>query len=104
MRKITQQAVNAFMNDQKFSQGNTTVYNHGQVTEMRLHGNLIAERVHETGEVFISNAGWTSNTTKERLNGLIKHYLTPADQIYQKDFVWYWKDGEEFPHNTFVKL
>src|SRR5690554_1790367 len=104
MRKITEQAVAAFLSGLNFNSGNTTVYNHGQVTEMRLHGNLIAERVHETGQVFISNAGWSSNTTKERSNGIIETVRSPADKIYQKDFKWYYADGLEFPSNEFFAI
>ena len=63
--------------------------------ELLLHGNCIAKRVN--GKIFISNAGWNSNTTKERLNGL-------GAGIYQKNYEWYWKDGEDFPHNTFVEI
>lgn len=102
MRKITQQSVNAFIAKRNFSSGNMTVHNHGQVTEMRLHGNLIAEHVHITGEIFISNAGWTSNTTKERLNGILDAIGEGSGGIYQRDFQWYWKGSESFPDHTMV--
>ena len=36
----------------------------------------------------ISNAGWQSNTTKERLNGL------PNVGIYQKNWQWYLNGNE----------
>lgn len=46
-----------------------------------LHSNLIA-KVSIDG-LFITNAGWESNTTKERLNGI------NGVSIQQKKGVWY---------------
>lgn len=94
MRKITQQAVNAFNAGGDFSSGNTVVTTFesnvptdGSYTEMRLHGNKIAYK-NRTG-LHISNAGWFSNTTKERLNGLA------GVSISQKAGVWY-LNGKEW--------
>lgn len=87
MRKITEQAVSAFNNDRNFKSGNTEVITatspNGNTTETRmlLHGNLIATKLN--GKLEISNAGWESNTTKERLNGL------PGVSIHQKNFEWF---------------
>ena len=77
MRKVTQQAVAAFMNGYDFKSGNTMV----QDGKMYLHGNKIAEW--RDGELWITNAGWSSNTTKERLNGI------PGVSIQQRDWRWY---------------
>lgn len=101
MRKITQQSVSAFFAGVNFKSGNMSVQSDSNgYYEMRLHGNLIAYRCNDG--IFISNAGWSSNTTKERLNGILSHLN--AGCIYQRDFVWYWKDGQEFPYNEFVKV
>lgn len=102
MRKITEQAVNAFKSGKNFKSGNTEVVATGNVVMMYLHGNQIAKRIlvdfnKNKWETLISNAGWITNTTKERLNGL-------EAGIYQKNFFWYWKDGKDFPNNTFVKI
>lgn len=84
MRKTTKQAVAAFLNAEKFSMGNTTVEVLPNVTILRLHGNAIAYRYNDPNRTLsITNAGWQSNTTKERLNGI------PGVNIYQKDYVWY---------------
>lgn len=104
MRKITQQAVNAFIAGRKFSSGNTTVEftDHGHIV-MTLHNNIIAIRYCDGDKATeVTNAGWTSNTTKERLNGILD--TLSVSGIYQRDWVWYWKDGVEFPHNEFVKV
>ena len=88
MRKITQQAVAAFLAGQTFNSSNTTV----EVAEdrhhcvMKLHGNTIARR--ENGGLYVCNGGWSSNTTKERLNGI------PGVSVHQKNFVWYLNDVE----------
>lgn len=101
MRKITQNAVNALLAAGTFSQGNTTVtLNDGRalgewsnsdsmVSRMYLHGNLIATLDHNTKLLTITNAGWSSNTTKERLNGL------PNVSIHQANWQWY-LNGKEW--------
>jgi hypothetical protein len=83
MRKITQQAIHAFMNGQEYKKDNTEVEQLIFIGILKLHGNEIARRNNETGEMEISNAGWFSNTTKERLNGI------PGVSIYQKKGQWY---------------
>ncbi len=70
MRKITEQACYAFENGAVYKNGNTFVRD-GQ---MLLHGNVIAEwnslfnTMNKT--INITLAGWNTNTTRERLNGL----------------------------------
>ena len=92
MRKITKDAIRAFYAGKSFKRGNTKVrvfidyawdmeHNRKRV-QLVLHGNVIAEYVNG-GDLIISNGGWSSNTTKERLNGLT------GVHIKQKDFVWY---------------
>lgn len=76
-RKITDKVVNAFINGQRFKSGND--FTDG--TTMTLHGNEIAKK--EGNEVWITNAGWATKTTKERLNGI------PGVSIQQKAGTWY---------------
>ena len=81
MRKITHDAATAFHKLLPFSRGNTkvVVYMDNVPTDMGanaepsmvrmyLHGNCIAQRT-ALGTT-ISNCGWFTPTTKERLNGL----------------------------------
>jgi len=86
MRKITQDAVWAFRTEKPFKRGNTEVKvsatTEGNTTELFLHGNLIARKHPKTG-VEITNAGYFTSTTKERLNGLVNVH------IQQKDFEWF---------------
>jgi len=90
MRKITRESVNAFNNDQNFKKGNTEVEVLPNVTIMRLHGNAIAYRYNDPKRTLsITNCGWESNTTKERLNAL------EGVNIRQKNFIWY-LNGKEW--------
>jgi len=87
MRKITKEACRAFENLKQYKKSNTEVIKYDVRIEMRLHGNLIAYS--DMTGTYISNAGYFTNTTKERLNGLT------GVHIHQKDFQWY-LNGEEW--------
>tara|TARA_R100000654_G_scaffold74917_1_gene110529 strand:- start:292 stop:585 length:294 start_codon:yes stop_codon:yes gene_type:complete len=91
MRKITIDSVNAFLNRQTFKRQNMEVTSFDNSFYLKLHGNTIAV-LHGDGTLMITDAGWKTNTTKERLNGL------PNVNIHQKNFVWY-LNGEEWNGN-----
>lgn len=63
-RKVTEQVVDAFYKRTPKTVGNTHTDGEG----LFLHGNRIA--CHVIGGTEITNCGWFSSTTKERLNGL----------------------------------
>jgi hypothetical protein len=88
MRKITQEAVDKFLSKQPFSKSNMKVEQAGNTFRLKLHNNTIAV-LDEMNMLSISNAGWSSNTTKERLNGL------PNVRINQKNWNWY-LNGQEW--------
>ena len=89
MRKITRESVDAFMNARKFKKANMEVEVLPNVTILKLHGNEIAYRYNNPERTLsITDAGWQTNTTKERLNGI------PNVSIHQKNFVWYLNDVE----------
>lgn len=89
MKNITM--ADRFHNGKYFSQGSTRVTVEGNVVKLLLHGNCIAQR---TPLAFtITNCGWFTRSTKERLNAL--HGVN----IVQEKEVWYlngkeW-DGED---------
>lgn len=91
MRQITRDSVNAFRNKRNFKRQNMSVQYlpNLDASKMYLHGNLIAIYKHNTGELAITNAGWCSVTTKERLNGIIDSMTYGVKGIYQKDWQWY---------------
>ena len=98
MRKITKDSINAFMNAKEFKRDNTQVKVLPNVTVLKLHNNAIAYRYNDPERTLtISNCGWFTPTTKERLNAL------PNVNIYQKNFKWFlngkeW-DGEKIDIN-----
>jgi hypothetical protein len=82
MRKITKEAVQAFIEGRKFSKGNMKVEFDASFWKLKLHNNTIAT-IDPLGVMSVSNAGWSSNTTKERLNGL------PGVWVKQKNWNWF---------------
>ena len=86
MRKVTEQIVNAFYEGRKLTVGNTST----DGMEIRLHGNRIAYKAN--GSIRITNCGWFTSTTKERLNGL------DGVNIQQKNGEWF-LNGEPWNGN-----
>ena len=94
MRKITREAVKAFFNAERYFKHNTRVEVLPNVTVLYLHHNPIAYRYNDPEKTLsIQNCGWFSNTTKERLNGIL-NYIGNAG-IYQKKFEWF-LNGEKW--------
>jgi len=84
MRKITADAINAFINAKAFKRTNTEVIVEPNVTILILHGNPIAYKYNDPkGTLSITNRGYFTATTKERLNGI------PGVRIQQKNWNWY---------------
>ena len=74
MRAITHEAANAFWDGWYFKKSNTVVdlkpmpYGLYEI-KMYLHKNNIATKYN--GYLTINSCGWRTNTTKERLNGIL---------------------------------
>jgi len=93
MRDITVLAADHFHSGKYFSRGNTKVTVEDNVVKLLLHGNCIAQR---TPLAFtISNCGWVTPTTKERLNGLRGVY------VKQVKGVWY-LNGKEWDGENII--
>tara|TARA_R110000803_G_scaffold121309_1_gene189395 strand:- start:472 stop:768 length:297 start_codon:yes stop_codon:yes gene_type:complete len=92
MRNITIESVNAFNENRNFKKSNTEVFysKNQESTYLSLFGNTIATKF--KNKLMISNCGWFTPTTKERLNGL------PNVSIQQKNFAWY-LNGKEWNGN-----
>ena len=89
MRTITKESISAFLNAKKFNRQNMQVEVLPNVTLLKLHNNTIAYRYNDPERTLsITNCGWFSNTTKERLNAL------PNVNIVQRNFVWYLNSQE----------
>ncbi len=91
MRKITEESVKAFLNKGTLNKQNMNVFfdRYDYKSRMLLHDNCIATYDHDNKRLSISNCGWFTPTTKERLNAL------PNVDIRQKNFVWY-LNGKEW--------
>ena len=85
MRKISIAAAKALKSGTYFKGNNTEVAG----GHLSLHGNRMA--TFHNGKLEITNAGWQSNTTKERLNAILDAFDIPAG-IYHKDWAWYYED------------
>ena len=86
--------IQAIIDRSHFSKANTKVQVHVPMgvdsrAEMRvyLHDNHIATYANEG--LYINHQGWKTNTTKSRLNALIKFVLGDLVSINQTDFKWY---------------
>ena len=99
MRKIEREMIQAIIDRRNFSKANTRVVLHAgdpskgeDRKDMRvyLHGNWIAEYTQD-GQLYINHCGWKTNTTKSRLNALVKHVLGEMSCIYQYNFEWFIK-------------
>lgn len=81
MRKVSQSTIACFLAGIATCQSNTAVDIESGVVKLKLHGNTIAER--RDGKLYITNAGWKSNVTKEILNAL------PGVSVAQRQGEWY---------------
>lgn len=101
MRKITKEAVMAFMDGTSYKNGNTKVVKIDNKWFLQLYGNSIAYK-NEHGATFISSCGWGTDTTKERLNGLIELLGLPKCKLYRRGETLYY--GDDIPLHGYVPL
>jgi len=80
-KKITKESIQKFLDGVPFKKQNMEVTREGTIYYLKLWGNKIAAI--QNGQLWISNAGWFSKTTKERLNAL------PNVSIVQQKGNWY---------------
>jgi hypothetical protein len=87
MRKVETQMIHAIKNNQDWKSTNTAVESINGVSVVKLHGHKIAE----VGDSFVRlfDGGYQSNTTKSRLNAILKGCGLPGEGIFQKKFKWF---------------
>ena len=88
MRKISVAIAKAFCNSTSKKLNNTET--DGQ--NIWLYGNLIAKK--GKGQVWISNAGWCTQTTHDRLRAILSQYDIPLSSM----------DVKDLPYNEFVSI
>ena len=87
MRIIEQKMCQAIQLNMNWKSGNTEVITNDTVSNVYLHGNLIAT-VTDT-DMTIFDGGWQSNTTKSRLNALCDEFCISGECVFQSNFLWY---------------
>lgn len=87
-RKITTQAIKAFMTTTTYNGSNTKVIIESGTSKLFLFSHLIAVK-YDDNKIRITNADYFTATTKERLNGI------PGVSISQKKGDWY-LNGEKW--------
>ena len=90
MRKIEQQMNRAIANRTDWSSSNTRVEfnDFTNCSSVFLHGHRIATFDHNVKAVKLSSCGWTTNTTKSRLNAILSE-VKYGCRVFQKQFDWY---------------
>jgi hypothetical protein len=87
MRKIESLMNAAIVSGKDFKLANTEVRHHEGVAIVFLHGNKIAE----VGDNFIRlfDGGHQSNTTKSRLNAILRGNGLSGECVFQKQWQWF---------------
>ena len=90
MRKLEKQMNYALSNKNNWAGSNTTVcYNDSSnCSSVYLHGHQIATLCHETKAVKLSSCGYTTNTTKSRLNAILDE-VKYGCKVFQKNWNWF---------------
>ena len=90
MRKIETQMNRAIVNKNDWSNSNTQVnYNSNtNCSTVVLHRTAIATYDHNTNALKLNSGGYTTNTTKSRLNAILQGIIGCAS-VYQKNWNWF---------------
>ena len=90
MRKIEQQMNRAIVNRNNWSNSNTFVeYNSNtNCSTVVLHRTAIATYDHNTNALKLNSGGYTTNTTKSRLNAILQGIIGCAS-VYQRNWNWF---------------
>ena len=90
MRKIERQMNFAISNKGNWAGSNTSVsYNENtNCSSVYLHGHQIATFDHNLKAVKLSSCGYTTNTTKSRLNALLSE-VKYGCKVFQKNWEWF---------------
>jgi hypothetical protein len=92
MRKIERLMNAAITAGKDFKLANTEVISCSNVTDVFLHGNLIA-RIGETW-IELFDGGHQTNTTKSRLNAILSAHGIGDERVFQKNFDWFFSSSQ----------
>ena len=103
MRKIELQMCDAIKNSVDFKSANTEVISCTNVSDVYLHGNLIA-RIGETW-IELFDGGYQTKTTKSRLNAILKEFGMDGEKVFAKNFDWFVQyNGSPIPFFSGMRL
>ena len=94
MRKIESQMNRAIVNKNDWmvdsNHSNTSVeYNSNtNCSTVVLYNTAIATYDHNTQALKLNTGGWSTVTTKSRLNAILSELITGAS-VFQRDFIWF---------------
>jgi len=93
MRQIEREMISAIKLGKCWHKANTEVYtNDNNCSLVYLHGNHIATVTYNKVRIF--DGGWQTNTTKSRLNAIIKSLCDGRMfEVFQKNYQWFIKDA-----------
>jgi len=92
MRKIERLMNAAITAGKDWKLDNTEVVACSNVSDVYLHGNLIA-RIGETW-IELFDGGWQTVTTKSRLNAILSEHGIPGEGVFQKKGEWFFKSND----------
>ena len=94
MRKIEQQMNRALVNRKNWAGSNTSVsYNENtDCSSVYLHGHQIATLDHKNQALKLSSCGYTTVTTKSRLNAILDE-IDYGCKVFQKQWNWYFRSN-----------
>lgn len=81
-RKITEQAIDCFLQGKTFHLNNTSITRDETTTRFLLWGNCIAYYFNTEKEIYFSLCGYNTATTRERLRGLGLNIRTKNGKIF----------------------
>ena len=103
MRKIERLMNDAIQSEKDWKLANTEVVNCSHVSDVFLHGNLIA-RIGETW-IELFDGGHQTATTKSRLNAILAAHGVPGERVFQKNFQWFVnQEGGAIPFFSGMRL
>jgi hypothetical protein len=103
MRKIERLMNAAIKASEDFKLDNTEVIAWSNVSDVYLHGHLIA-RIGETW-IELFDGGYQTKTTKSRLNAILKEFGITGECVFQKNFQWFVNyNGSPIPFFSGMRL
>lgn len=90
MNRITQESSEALLHGQTYRKDNTRVEPYDNGHAMYLHNNRIAYYIPYANILYLSNAGWQTRVTNDRLNGILETFGIIGKVYQEKHILYLW--------------